>query len=363
MICKLQPNAVQSPFHGCDFVVQLGEERKNTPVKLLQLTDMQWIDASQRRTPDRLRPDEIAAWDPANFDAQCGNQIRSLVTQTKPDLIFITGDIVYGSFDDSGSALEWICAFMDSFRIPWAPVFGNHDNESKRGVAWQCAQFEESEYCLFKRGEVSGNCNYAVGIAAGDQLLRVLYMTDSNGCWDSDDPAVLRYPGIYPDQLALIREKTRSIRAAQGGPVPGFMAFHIPTVSFMLAEETKGYTAAGKDYTLGVDMEAKDDDFGFRHEQMKPIRTDEDFEAFLHENGIDGVFVGHYHKNCTCIRYEGVRFVFGLKTGQYDYHLPGSLGGTLVTLRGDTFEVCHVPALASYAPMPSLAPMFRNFFA
>lgn len=51
-----------SEFPGCDFVIQLGEQRKNTPIKLLQLTDMQVIDAQQRRTPDRIRSDEIAAW-------------------------------------------------------------------------------------------------------------------------------------------------------------------------------------------------------------------------------------------------------------------------------------------------------------
>ena len=78
---------IPSQFEGCDFVIQT----EKTKIKLLQLTDMQIIDSFQRRTPDRLRIDEINAWNPANFDAQCGNQIRSLVTQTKPDLIFITG--------------------------------------------------------------------------------------------------------------------------------------------------------------------------------------------------------------------------------------------------------------------------------
>ena len=35
----------------------------------------------------------ISAWYADNFDALCGNQIRSMVAQTEPDLIFITGDI------------------------------------------------------------------------------------------------------------------------------------------------------------------------------------------------------------------------------------------------------------------------------
>ena len=98
---------------------------------------MQWIDAAQCVTPDRLHDDEITAWDPANFNTQCGNPIRSLVNQTRPDLIFITGDIIYGSFDDAATMREWICAITDSFRIPWAPVFSTHGNESKMDAQWQ----------------------------------------------------------------------------------------------------------------------------------------------------------------------------------------------------------------------------------
>ena len=90
-----------SNFKGCDFVVQLGAERQSTPIRLLQLTDTQIIDSSQMRTPDRLRPGEINAWRPELFDAQCGDHIRSLVAQTRPELIFITGDMIYGSFDDN----------------------------------------------------------------------------------------------------------------------------------------------------------------------------------------------------------------------------------------------------------------------
>ena len=94
-------------FAGCDFVVRLSADRENTPIKILQLTDTQIIDSSQRRRPDRIRIDEINAWSPENFDAQCGDHIRSIIAQTHPDLIILTGDIVYGSFDDNGSSLAY----------------------------------------------------------------------------------------------------------------------------------------------------------------------------------------------------------------------------------------------------------------
>ena len=352
-------NTENTVFDGCDFVVRIDEKRK---VKILQLTDMQLIDSSQMRTPDRLRPDEIAAWGSESFDALFGDHVRSLVAQTRPDLIIITGDIVYGSFDDSGRALTWVRDFMDSLSIPWAPVFGNHDNESKMGVAWQCELFESGKYCLFKRASVSGNGNYSVGVAVGDELLRVIYMIDSNGCSDCSDADVIKQRGIYPDQIELIRTSTARIRASQGRGVDSFMAFHIPTDTFIEAEREKGYLTDGrKKYTLGVDVAAKDGDFGCKREEIGGfVRTDGFFEL-LDECNIGGVFVGHYHSVNTCIDYRGVKWVYGLKTGQYDYHTVGQVGGTRVTLDGASFEVRHVPSLVVCGAYPAAAPMLKGF--
>ena len=359
----LKGEAVRA-FDGCDFVLRADAGAERRGIRVLQLTDMQVIDSAQRRTPDRLREDEIAAWAPENFDALCGDHVRSLVTQTRPDLIILTGDLVYGSFDDAGSTFLWFCELMDSFEIPWAPVFGNHDNETKRGVAWQCECFERSRYCLFRRGEVSGNGNYSIGIASGDRLLRVIHMVDSNGCKGSDAPEVIRDGGIYPDQLAEIRRRSTLLCEREGRLVPAFMAFHIPTTAFRQAELAKGYrTDARENYVLGVDVPARDGDFGFQLETHRaPLIESEGFVDFLHENGIDGVFVGHFHATCMAIDYAGVKWVYGMKTGQYDYHVPGQLGGTLITLSDGDFSVAYVPALVHYAPMPGNAPIFRDFF-
>jgi len=351
-----------SSYTGCDFVVRLTSDRENTDIRILQITDTQVIDASQRRTPDRLRADEISAWDPKNFDAQCGDHIRSLVIQTKPDLIIITGDIIYGSFDDSGSTFEWFCELMDSLETPWAPVYGNHDNESKKGVKWQCERFKKSRYCLFDRGNVSGNSNYSVGIAVEDKLIRVLHMLDSNGCGGGTDPSIIKAKGIYTDQLELVAVNTAMISKAQQKNIPAFMAFHIP-VDCYEAAEAKYKTSEREYYNIGVDVPAFDGDFGFKFERYKPIEMGGSFAGFLHEKNIEGVFVGHVHNNCTCIDYDGIKWVFGLKTGQYDYHIPGQIGGTLITLEGDTFKVSHVQALVKFAAVPGNAPMYGDIFS
>ena len=349
---------------GCDFLLRLPESRRATPIRVLQLTDMQVIDAAQRRTPDRLRADEIAAWQTDLMDAQFGDHARSLIAHCAPDMIFMTGDLVYGSFDDSGRTFEWFCRTMDSFGIPWAPVFGNHDNESARGVLWQCECLEKSKHCLFRRGSVTGNGNYSVGIAVGDELLRVIYMLDSNGCRAATDPLVKKERGIYADQFDFVLQSAKTIGEAEGKAIPSFLCFHIPTKEFEEAERAKGYRSDERTrFTIGVDVPSQDGDFGCNYNDYHDFaKTEGDFLSLLRAVSADGVFVGHCHTNNSVILHEGVRFVYGMKTGQYDYHTPGQLGGTLVRIENGGFEVSHLHALVPFSPFPGGAKFFSDFF-
>ncbi len=345
-------------FEGCDFLIRFPEERKHKPIKLLQLTDMQIIDSMQRRTPDRLIPDQINAWHPDLMDGNVFNHIKSLIAQTMPDIIFITGDMVYGSFDDAGTSFVRFCEFMDGFGIPWLTIFGNHDNETELGVDWQCDMLENLKHCIFRRGEVTGNGNYTVGISVGNELIRVIHMLDSHGC--------LRERGLYPDQFEMVRRNTDLICQKHGKNIPAFLCLHHPTDDFKEVAMAKGYeTDERKSYVIGVDVEAKDGDFGSQQQKFKNIVTVpvKGFKELVKACHADAVFAGHLHSVNTCITYEGVKWVHGLKTGQYDYHTPGQLGGTLVTLDGGEVQIMHVPALVKYAPFDGGCCVFDDFFA
>lgn len=353
----IRGNDAKSLF-GCDVVLKLPESKKNEKIKILQITDIQIIDSEQMRTPDRLRKDEINAWSPDKFDENFGNHLKSLIAQSRPDMIFITGDMVYGSFDDSGRIFERFCNFVDSFCIPWACVFGNHDNETNRGVDWQCDLLENTKYGMFKRGNVSGNGNYMVGICAGDEIVRVIHMLDSHGC--------LSKAGICQDQLELVKENAELVNKTQNKNVPAFIAMHYPTEEYRVAELSKGYmTEERESYVIGVDVDAKDDDFGSKVQNFKkvnPVCTP-GFMDTVKECNVQAVFAGHFHSVNTCITYEGVKWVMGLKTGQYDYHNPGQLGGTLITIENEEFTVSHLPALVNYSPFPGGSIIFKDFFA
>ena len=108
--------------YGCIVPVPAGE------VRILQLTDIQIIDASQQRYVGRLRGGEEIRWLPENVWENAFRFVDEAVSRTDPHLLVITGDNVYGEFDDSGAQNRAFVKFIDSFRIPWATVFGNHDN-------------------------------------------------------------------------------------------------------------------------------------------------------------------------------------------------------------------------------------------
>ena len=349
---KIKP--IPIPYAGgADFVLDFSADR---PFRILQLTDMQIIDAAQQRTPNRLNEREIALWQPESIPVQCTDHIRSVVAQTCPDLIFITGDVIYGEFDDSGASMELFCDFMDSLGVPWAPVYGNHDNESRRGIDWQNGRFEAAKLCLFKKGSVTGNGNYTVLITQNRKPCRALYMMDSGACMGSPDESVRRGLGFGEDQYAWLYATADKLSAINGGtPVPSFLGFHIPTIQFHQAAVEKGYQSEneGEKYVIGATFPARDGDFGCKREGIGCFGTPADFVDRLHTAGVDGVFVGHCHANNTSVLWQGIRWTYGLKTGQYDYHTPGQVGGTLITLYGSAFTVTHIPALVPMAEVPN----------
>ena len=125
-----------------DFIVDVEEGRD---IRVLQLTDTQIIDSAQQRSDDRLGEEQTARWATEQMDNCLFKYIRNAVERAQPDLIIITGDLVYGEFDDSGRSFKKLIAHMDGYGIPWAPIYGNHDNESMKGAKWQNEQLMSAE--------------------------------------------------------------------------------------------------------------------------------------------------------------------------------------------------------------------------
>ncbi len=311
-----------------DFTVEVEEGRD--PI-VLQLTDTQIIDAGQTR-PDRDSVDHNF-WATDKMDERCFDYVTEIITATNPDFIIITGDVIYGEFDDNGSVWVKFIEFMEGFQIPWSPIFGNHDNESKMGVDWQCEQLENAEYCLFEQKTLTGNGNYSVGIVQGDELKRVFYMMDSNGCGAASEESLanghtVTSVGFGKDQVEWYTEEITLIKTQSPDTKISF-AYHIQQAIFGSAfnkyDEYDPTIASGSSSALANPLNldtletADETDFGYIGRVMKgPWDTNKSIYNGMKALGVDSIFVGHEHCNSSSIVYDGVRFQYGQKSSEYD---------------------------------------------
>ena len=304
-----------------DFIVEVPAGRD--PV-VLQLTDTQIIDAAQVR-PGGNTYETIWATD--QIEERLFDYLTETITVADPDFIIITGDLVHGAHDDNGTSLLKLIDFMDSFEIPWSPVFGNHEAESKKGIDWQCEQLENSQYCLFEQKELTGNGNYSVGIVQEDEIKRVFYMTDTNACTEASEESmknghtVNNYCGMMQDQIDWYTAQIKLLKKYVPNVKISF-AYHIQPAVFKEAYFKKyGFDLSSGTPNINIDTyEGKEDgDFGYIGANLiGPWDHDRKVFNGMKALGVDSIFVGHVHYNCASVVYEGVRLHYGVKSGEYD---------------------------------------------
>ena len=252
------------------------EVPSNRGIKILQLTDTEIIDAAQMRSAGALTSAQQEEYARKNIYVNCLNYISELIENDRPDLIVITGDIVNGNFDDNGSMWLRIVEFMDSFDIPWAPVFGGLDNASAKGASWQITQLDSADNCLFNSGTVTENGDYTIGITDGGVLRRVIFMLDSNGG-----------NGISSSQINWVKSVAANIESYYGS-VPAFVFFNKDSAT--------------------------------------------DFSSDFATANIDGVFKGNNPSNNSTTLLDGIYYTYGTKTGSYGTYTASKVGGTYITV-------------------------------
>ena len=314
-----------------DFIVEIPKGK--TPV-ILQLSDPQILDSSQAK-PGRLSHGEDTYWARDKKEERCFKYIREMVSATNPDLILIAGDIVYGEFDHDGSALLAFVEFMETLNTPWAPVFGNHETESKMGANWQCAQLENAKNCLFKQRTLTGNGNYTVGIKQNAEIIRVFYMMDSNSGSPSEKSISNGHSqhsaGFGEDQIQWYTNSITELHRVSPDTKISFV-FHIALHAFEIAYEKYGYTrdrASGAFPIIIDEMDNTGNDFGVILYPIDRWDTDDRVWQGLKALGVDSVLVGHDHEVSASVVYDGVRFQFGLKSSTYDSNIYIDENGTL----------------------------------
>jgi Calcineurin-like phosphoesterase len=270
----------------------------------VQLTDIHW------RNGDSL-------------DLQSHALIERVLDDEEPDLVMLTGDIIEGwEARDPRDAYRQVTAPLDHRGIPWAAVFGNHDDEGSASRRELLDAQRASPHCLTESGprELTGVGNYVLRVlAAGrDALAAAVYAIDSNSY---DSRRIGKYAWIAPDQIAWFRQASRKLgqEFSAGGSataLPALAFFHIPIPEY--EEVWKSRECRGN-----------------RNESVCcPALNSGLFVALLEAGDVMGTFVGHDHVNDFEGELHGIRLCYGRASGYAPYGLEGfARGARVIRLR------------------------------
>lgn len=278
-------------------------------LKILQLTDIQlWS----------FTFDNKAALD----------LVKTTIKNTSPDLIVLTGDNVSGLA--TNLYVRDLIKVMESFNIPWAPIFGNHDGEGKATQNWQGDRFLEAKNCLFKKGPTNlyGLGNYVVNIKEGDNIVNSLFFFDNGKYIKYPDGSKVE-PYMTYAQIAWYKWNVEGIAKAQKSVVPSMTFSHCAIPEFQTAiKELARKDADGRYYVP--------EELGFGSCSYLPAAApiNSGFFDVAKANGTKQMFFGHDHENDASITYQGVTMTYGLKAGKSPrfWNNATEYGGTLITL-------------------------------
>lgn len=276
------------------------------------------------------------------LDRRAFDACYDLIRRTQPDLIVITGDLVYPiplqSFSTNNLVPLWqLAEFMNNVGIPWAMVYGNHDTEliakyDVKTLNGIFRQMKNDPACPLLYADIQpdiyGRYNQLLRIENPDgSLERVCFLIDSND-YVTGSSEVNNYDSVHADQIDWYCKTVDALAREEGRTVPSFVFMHIPFRAFADAADALEHGDPEARYLFGANGEGvscPDNDSGF-------------FEAILEKQSTQGVFVGHDHLNNLGINYKGVDLVYSKSIDFLAYpgiaHETAQRGGTLITLDG-----------------------------
>ena len=249
----------------------------------------------------------------------------------KPDLIVLTGDNILGNHlcdarigsrlvikDKAGeaaamkTAIDKLLAPIDERKIPFAMIYGNHDDRNRLTKEEQADYYRAYSGNIGLDGTDSGDCDtYNIPIYSedGEKIKFNIWMLDSAWHDKEEDKC---YEFVKPQAIEWYRKKSAELKEGNdGNPVPSLMFQHIPMIE-----------------TLELIEECSKDDFGAvpgpdnKYFKLKadvggvmgeyPCTVSEktgQLEAIKECGDVKAVVFGHDHQNCFIGTVDGIELI------------------------------------------------------
>ncbi|PGH27327.1 hypothetical protein AJ80_01037 [Polytolypa hystricis UAMH7299] len=142
--------------------------------------------------------------------------VDRLLEEEKPDLVVLTGDQVDGeTTPDVETAIFKFADLFIKHKIPYAAIFGNHDDEGNLDRSQLMSILQDLPYSLSEPGPVGidGVGNYyveVVGKGSSAHSALTLYMLDTHS-YSPDERQYRGYDWIKPNQIEWFKSTSRSL--------------------------------------------------------------------------------------------------------------------------------------------------------
>ena len=251
----------------------------------------------------------------------------------KPDLVLFTGDNILGNhlldarFGSrqiaSGKAatlqimkesIHHICAPLEKRKIPFAMIYGNHDDMNAVSKDEQADIYRRYSMCLpmnTRNGKVDCDTyNIPVYSSDGEKVRFNLWMLDCAWYDKFEDKC---YTAIKPETVEWYKQTSSKLKEENGGEVvPSLMFAHIPLPEITNLIEQCGPSDAGAVLTHKKGWCRLRPDIARGTMLEYPSILEESsglFDAALECGDVRGIVSGHDHVNCFEGKYKGIDFI------------------------------------------------------
>ena len=246
------------------------------------------------------------------------------ITEANPSLIIINGDTF---FQARKREVKNLFDFIDSFKIPWVYVQGNHDHQGLYAYNYVERYITTKDYCLnvdYEDDDIEGYENFYIDLVDGTDLLYRLFIIDS-GNYLRKNIFKYTYGEISDNQLKHIEDIQSSTTDTS---YTSIAFFHIPVneMADAITKYQNGEIIGNGEFREDACPSA------FNHNQFERLKN----------AGISLIVNGHDHINDAVVIYDGVILNYDVKSTDQIYHDDDMLGYEIITLPRSSFDISNI---------------------